>query len=339
MPASKAAASDPVAERAANETLQGGGNGIDAVVAAFLAAAGANEAVLLSPVAALIGGVGVGTHCVDGRCGQPGQGSPRPRGWVDDATLPAAAYAAAPRSLAALAVLHAHGAARPLGELARRAATVAKEAGAEHRAELLLAFGGRGARLLGSDRVIRAVLNAAGRTAGGLVTEGDLSEAMPGDDQARFVAVDDELAVAIPSWQEEGAPPLPAPGRQAEVIVAADARGMVAAMAYCPDPDGVVVPELELRLARDGSPVRRGVPRITPASPCPAPLPIALLRRDAPRWFAALGVGGAPAICADDLAGTPDLLGPQLERVKDSAGGSMAVAASVMRRQTAVTRV
>ncbi|MBW2455426.1 MAG: hypothetical protein JRI68_12980 [Deltaproteobacteria bacterium] len=179
MPASKAAASDPVAERAANETLQGGGNGIDAVVAAFLAAAGANEAVLLSPMAALIGGVGVGTHCVDGRCAQPGQGSPRPRGWVDDAPLPAAAHAAAhaaaPRSLAALAVLHAHGGDRPLGELARPAATIAKEAGAQRRAELLLAYGGRGARLLASDRVIRALLNAAGRTAGGLLTETDLS--------------------------------------------------------------------------------------------------------------------------------------------------------------------
>ncbi|MBW2455427.1 MAG: hypothetical protein JRI68_12985 [Deltaproteobacteria bacterium] len=161
---------------------------------------------------------------------------------------------------------------------------------------------------------------------------------MPGDDQARFVAVDEDLAVATPPWQD-GAPPEPAEGRQAEVVVAADARGMVAALAYCPDPGGVLVTELELRLAGDGPPVRRGIPRVTPATPCPAPLPIALLRRSAPRWFAALGVGGARVIRADDLAGGSDQLATQLERLKDVTAGSTALAASVLRRQTAVARV
>jgi len=337
MPASKAAASDPVAEQAATETLRAGGNGIDGVMAGFLAAAGAHDATLLAPMAALIGGVGVGTKCVDGRCAQPGRGSPRPRGWVDGATLPTAAFAATPRSLAALAVLHAHGAARPLAELVRPAARLARAAGASRRAELLQAFGGQGARVLASDRVSRAVLAVAGRTADGLISEADLAEAMPGDEQAPFATVVDDLALATPPWQAEGSKPEAAP-RTAEVIVAADSRGMVAALAYCPDPDGVPIPDLELRLAGDAAPVRRGVPRITPGTPRPTSLPIALLRRDAPRWFAAVGIRGASSIEAASLAGAGDPLTDHLERLKQAADGNLAVVASVGRRKTSLTR-
>ncbi len=339
MPASKAASSDPVAERAAAEAVLAGGTGIDGVIAGFLAAAGAQDDVLLSPMAALVTGVGVGNHWVDGRCCQPGKGSPRPRGWLPNEAVPAAAHAATPRSLAALAVLHAHGANRPLSALVRPAATLAQQRGAERRADVLLAFGAQGARLLGSDKVSRALLTAAGRAADGLLTKTDLSDVMPGDGQTSFQALDEELEIGCLPWQTAEDDDEPINPRQAEVIVAADARGLVAALAYCPDPQGVMVEQLGLRLAGDAQPIRRGVPRVTPGTARSAPLPIAVLRRSAERWFAAVGIQGRGVIKGQHLAQGPTVLTAQLERLRDGAMGNQALAASVQRRQTELTRV
>ena len=95
MSASLACSSDPAAEQAAQAALADGGGSIDAVIAGFFGAAGADPAVLLCPAVALLSGVGMGARCLDGRMVQPGRGVPRPRGFVAADEIPAGATVAA----------------------------------------------------------------------------------------------------------------------------------------------------------------------------------------------------------------------------------------------------
>jgi hypothetical protein len=321
-----AAATDPAAEEGALEALAAGGNAIDAVIAGFLTAAGARAGVLLGPLAALAAGVGVGARCFDGRTAQPGRGVQRPRGIKADEPVPGAARAAAPRSLAALALLHAHGAQKPLSVLARPAIARAKKTGASDRAQVLAAFVRHGGAALRVGELMRPLLHAAGTTAGGVLTEADLEDA-PADEPAKFSATGG-CEVLLPPW------PAPAKARSAHAVVAADPRGLVAALAYAPDEAGVPVPELELTLARDAEPVRRGVARVAPGSIRAAALPMAILRRPADGWYAAVGGALATALGApaDGVS-----LGAWLDALT-AAGATSAVAASVQRRRTQLLR-
>lgn len=327
MAASKADASDPIAAEAAQQALDDGGAAADATIAGFLAAAGAREGVLLAPVIALVGGIGAGTRLIDGRAAQPGAGAKRPRGFLAGDPIPDVARAAVPRSLDALALLQHYGARQTPRTLARAGMAHAKDAGATRRRGLLEIFGRRGATALRSGEPLRHLVSAAGAPAGGLLTETDLVEARPGDDPAVFQA-HGALAIAAPWW------PSPPAGRRAQVVVAADLHGGVAALAYVPDDEGVLVPELEVRLPRDAEPVRRSVPRVSPGTPCPATAPIALMRRSAEAWFAALGIAGGPL----DLSGAdPDA--PLASLLGALSPSRPALAVSTQRRKTLATRV
>jgi gamma-glutamyltranspeptidase/glutathione hydrolase len=287
-----AAASDPIAAEAAQASLLAAASAADALIAGFLAAAGAHPGVLLAPAVALAAGAGVGARVFDGRAVQPGRGARRPRGFVDAEGVPDAARVAVPRSLSMLVLLHGYLGRARLRDLARTGVAAADRAGARARALLLRRFGASGAIALRARDVERALLAAAGHVAGGLLTAEDLSEAMPGETEALAGNVDGVEALRAP-W------PAGAEARPAEVIVACDGRGVIAALAYTPAAEGVAVPELELTLARDAVPVRRGIPRLAPGTPLPAATPIAILRTAAQE--VAIGMPGAAVMDADAL--------------------------------------
>jgi gamma-glutamyltranspeptidase/glutathione hydrolase len=318
-----AAATDPAAEEGAAEAFEAGGNAVDAVIAGFLAAGGARPGVLLAPLAALVAGVGEGARCIDGRPVQPGRGAQRPRGFREGEAIPAAARAAAPRSLGALALLHASGASKALSTLARPAVARAKKADARSRASVIQAFVRHGAALWRLGEMSRPVVHAGGATAGGVLTEADLA-APPADEPATFVKTPGG-ELLLPPW------PAPAEARRAHAVVAADPRGGVAALAFAPDEHGVEVPELELLLPGDAEPVRRGVPRVSPGTVRPAALPIAILRRPAEGWYAAVGA----ALASGLEPGTDVSLAGWLD---DLARGGCAVGVSVQRRRTQLHR-
>ena len=345
MPVGLAAATDPEAEAAAQAALAAGGGSIDAMIAAFFASAGHDAGSLLGPVVALVAGVGMSPRWVDGRGLQPGLGIRRPRGLVDGQAVPDVAYAAVPRSIAALALLHAYGARLPLGALVRRGIALAEQQGALRRAATLDAIGHRGAGAARTADLQRAVLQCAGLAAGGLITEADLQHATPAEAPAQVVVLAADLALALPTdlppkALSRGALGPRSAGRRAQFAVAADGRGAVAAIAYCPDPDGPRVEELELRLARDAVPVRRGISRVTPGTPRASAAPIAVLSRATQGWFAALGIEGTASVePLPATSPTPQALRDLLELFVVQAGGESAVAASAQRRKTALTRV
>jgi gamma-glutamyltranspeptidase/glutathione hydrolase len=292
-----AASGDPATANAAREALDGGGGAVDAVVAGFLAAAGRRAGVLLAPVVALVSGVGVGARAFDGRAAQPGRGARRPRGLGEGESPSPAAEVAAPRSLAVLALLHASRGRMALPALARDGAAAAAAAGAAGRARIIEAFGRGGVLVLRDPALRAALLEAGGALAGGALSEADLDEARPDEAAAR----ESSLAAA----QVLRAPWDSGPGA-AEVILAADSRGVVAALSFQPGED-VPLETVQLAMGRAAVAVRRSVARLAPGSVLPAPAPIALLvrRQDegeggrARTFFVAAGAPGAADI---DLA-------------------------------------
>src|SRR4029079_13247635 len=80
-----------------------------------------------------------------------------------------------------------------------------------------------------------------------------------------------------------------------EAILACDGRGSIAALAYAPARGGIAIPELEIEVRRDAIPVRRGVTRVAPGTPVPAPAPVAILSRTG-GFAASVALPGRPRI-------------------------------------------
>jgi gamma-glutamyltranspeptidase/glutathione hydrolase len=321
-----------VAAKAANVVLDESGTATDALIAGFLAAAAARPSVLLSPVQAILAGPGVGAYAFDGRARQPGLGLPRPRGATPGQRIPAAARVAVPASIGLLALLHAHDGKTSFQKLAAPAVAVADELGADSRSALLGRIGRRSASALREAITARLLLAVAGRSEGGLLSEQDLAEVRPESQVARESEMGDRRAIDVP-WQapEEA-------HRIAEVVVAADARGVLAAMAYCPDDDGLAVPELGLVLPRDATVVQRGVPRARPGEPIPCPAPITLAMSDN-KLIMALGVRSAKPIAIAELLpiwSKTNAATKLLRAALDASGGEKAFA--VLRSETEQVR-
>jgi len=330
---SKTIASDPVVAEVAEASIAEGGSAVDAVLGGFLAAAALEPGVLFGPVGALVAGIGAGARVFDGRTVQAGQGAKRPRGLRPGDAVPRPARAAVPRSLGVLPLLHAYGATKTLAALGRLGRTRAKkelkdDPSLEARLKFLDAYARRGPGVLASGDVVRPLVQRAGPVAGGLLTEDDLSAVRPADEAAVFAPFSADTELAAAPW----APP--EAGRPARIVVAADVGGIVAALAYAPDPDGIDVPELGLRLTRDGEPIRRGVPRVTPGEIRPAALPIAVLRRQ-DGWHTAVGVTSAGRLegPSPDEATT---VGAWLEGWL--TGGAVGLGATTHKRRVTVTR-
>ena len=318
-----AVASEPAAERAAAAILEEEGTAAEALIAGFLAAAAVRPSALWSPVQVLVAGPGTFARAFDGRARQPGLGLPRPRGVLETASVPAAAHVAASASLGALAVLHAYDATLSFQRLAGPALELAKGEGAAERRVLLGKVARLGPAALRAPAVLRALLAVAGRAEGGLLSDRDLAEVRPESASPRDVRLSGDRSAWVAPW-----PAPAAPHRPVEVIVAADARGVLGALGYAPDDDGLAVPELGIVLTRDAVVVRRGIPRVSPGEvlPAPAPLAIAITAKLA---FMAIAVRSRTPLSAADLSAIwPEgaVMGNKaLATARDRAGGALAV--------------
>src|SRR5262249_10339738 len=160
----------------------------DAVVAGVLAAAGAHTGVLLGPVQILVGGSGIGLRAVDGRVRQPGRGAQRPRGFLPDEEVPRAAFVGVPALPAALAAALASFGKSTVAQVFAPGIELARAM--PERKAVLERLARRGpAGLVGAPVGVELV-GAAGRLAGGLLTEADLAELRPAIEPCRVVEVD-----------------------------------------------------------------------------------------------------------------------------------------------------
>ncbi len=323
----RAAASQSAAAAAAQAVLDGGGGAVDAIIAGFLGAAGAHPSVLFAPAVAVVAGFGAGGRVFDGRAAQPGRGAPRPRGFVDEASVPPGARVAVPRSIGMLMLLGGYRGRATLTELSRPGVAAADEAGAKLRAGLLRKVGAAGVLALRNPDVARALLAAGGSMAGGALTETDLEGTPPTEGDAETTLVAEGLTVYAPPFPTEGENGEPRTSAAAEAIVACDGRGVIAALAYVPARDGVAVPDLEVTLGLSAVPVRRGVTRVAPGTLLPAPAPIAIALQSG-GFAAAVALPGLrriePSFAAELARGSA--FETALAQVHERAGGRAAVA-------------
>ncbi len=321
--AAASTASSIAARAAAAEIIEAGGTAVDAVIAGFFAAAGERPGVLLAPAVALVAGTGAGARAYDGRSAQPGLGSARPRGFVEGVAIPDAAYAAAPRTIAMLVLLHGHRGRTSFSVLARPGVAAADAQDEKARAGLIRRIGASGVLALRSTEVARALVAAGGAVAGGMLTERDLEEARPAETDAVTTALASGANVFTSPWT-----PSEASAAGAEAIVACDGRGIVAAIAYAPTGAGVVVPELGITLARDAVPVLRGVTRLAPGTPLLSSAPVALLGRKG--FWAAIGLTGVASLRAEALEGlaSGQALESALAELRSREDGRTALAAT-----------
>ena len=318
----QAAASQPAAAEAAQAVLDAGGGAADAVIAGFLGAAGADPGVLLAPAVGLVAGFGTGARVFDGRASQPGLGAARPRGFIDEAAIPAGARIAVPRSIGMLVLLHTYRGRTTLHDLARAGVAAAETAGAKQRAALVKKVGQAGVLALRAPEITRILLAAGGAVAGGTLTAADLEETAPAEMEATVTDLEDGLLAYSPPFAtaEE-------PRGDAEVVVTCDARGVLAAIAYVPARAGIPLSDLEITVGRDAVPVRRGVTRLAPGAILPMSAPLAITVQKG-GFAAAVGLPGRPSI---DVAALGELikraaLETTLSELRERLGGRMAVA-------------
>jgi len=270
-----ALASDAQAESVAQACLAGGGGALDAAISGFFGAAGVHPGVLLSPVAVLVAGVGEGGRLFDGRPLQPGRGTRRPRGFADAAAVPDAARVPIPTSLATVSFAHAYAHGRSWRSLVEPAIGLAARNGAPARARFLERIAEVGAGALAEPAYRRPLLRLGSVSDGGLVTPSDLE---PPELSAEPLA---EQKLGGADWLvapgKDGAEP-----QSASAILAVDAQGVFAAVAYRRVELGRVVDELELLVPLLAVPVLRGVPRVSPGT--------------------RLGAGFALGLCMDERA-------------------------------------
>ncbi len=264
-----ARSTDPLCEAAAAEELTKAGSAIDAVVAGYFAAAGAYPGVLLGSVSLLLGGTGTGDRAFDGRVRQPGKNAKRPRGTLPGALPPKAAYVGVPYSVPALAVSLGYGAHATLNRLVQHGVALAKEHGADQRAAVLKRVGEVGALAFSEPELSRALVRAFGAPNGGLVTPADFAKPEGLDVGAARVEQGGARQLVVP-WADEAK----APFTRGVCVSAVDVNGLFAAVAFESQPEALYVEELELSAPMVAQPTLRGVPRLAPGTPLPAPAPM-----------------------------------------------------------------
>lgn len=297
---------DPVAEQAAQEYLLGGGSALGAVLCGFFAAAGAHAGVLLGPVTALVAGVGSGARAFDGRLRQPGRGTKRPRGFRPSDKIPDAARVAVPASVAALLVALAYDTGQKISTILRSGIVRAERGGAESRADLLRRIRGVGAAATTEPAFTRPLLHVAGPSQGGLLTPSDFGSLGDVDHAASEQRLAAGTLVEAP-WAAD-------PPKQLEglgigcAVCAADVRGTFAVVLYRRVVDGLPIEELELEVPLVAVPVLRGITRVTPGAPLPAPAAAAIRRDVNGTPFEVVAAPGATKLDASLLEAAPLVL-------------------------------
>ncbi len=260
MARSRALASNPNAQEAAEGVLSAGGGALQAALTGYFVAAGHDPGVLLAPLTLLVGGVGAGVFAYDGRCRQPGRDAKRPRGFLPEDEVPVEAYVAASASVSALATAVAFHPGTSLLSCARPGVQVAKSMGAKGRAQILEHVATLGATAFLENSVKKAFLSQYGVLEQGAITHTDL--ATPEGLNPPAVESENDW---YPSWGSASVDTsLPFGGGHG--IIAGDARGLFVALAYTELSDEIMLEPFEVALPRLAQPVLRGVPRINPGS-------------------------------------------------------------------------
>lgn len=296
-----AIANCPIAEEAAQGFLMAGGGAIGSVLCGFFAAAGAYSGVLLGPVTVIIGGVGVGARCFDGRLEQPGRGMKRPRGFQPGEEIPDAARIAVPNAVAAGLVAYAYSGQQRLGSIVKPGISKARQCGAEARASLLRRIREAGAGAFREADFVRAMLHVAGPGQGGLMTSSDFTTA--GDiDRPVVERTIGGVRAMLPPWHDDAAPT----GGIGYAICAIDAHGSFCGMVYRRPSASLTIDSLELEVPLAAVPVRRGVSRTPPGARLAAPAPLALIKDSSGALSEVVAAPGAPRL-DDDLIGNPPM--------------------------------
>jgi len=224
-----ALAGEPFVEEVARRELAQSKSAVAAVIAAFFAAAGRHEDVLLGPTTLLVAGVGSGGHVFDGRLRQPGLGTKRPRGFREGEAIPAAARVALPSTVAAFAVALAYDRVATLSSVARFGAVAADQAGSAERKRLLERVAAVGPRALAESAFVRPLLHVASPSQGGLLTPSDFGVSGDFAVAARERKTRGQTVLEAP-WTGE-TPKGSAPALKTGVC-AVDARGVYAVLGY-----------------------------------------------------------------------------------------------------------
>jgi hypothetical protein len=262
------------------------GNAVDAVVAGVLGACAEHPGVLLGALQLLVRGPAIGARAIDGRMRQPGRGTRRPRGFVDEA-IPAAARVAVPGLPSALATAATAYGMTALAKVAAPALDLAK-ATSKPRAKVLGRVARMGAAALREPAFAEPWLDKCGVLAGGLLTEADLAE-------AEATIVEGELDVARVPWWDEVEAVTKAGGPAFGALAVADTRGMLAIACWDVaevDAGGFALEALELVAPPRAVPVMRGETRVGPGTKLPSPAPIGI---DGDLAYVAAAGQGPPA--------------------------------------------
>jgi hypothetical protein len=145
-------------------------------------------------------------------------------------------------------------------------------------------------------------LRVAGPSQGGLVTPADFGVAAD-IDQPAVERTLGGMSVSEPPWSQEW------DGEDAKelgigcAVCAVDVRGVFAVLSYRRVVDGVVIDELDLEAPLLAVPVRRGVKRVAPAAPLPAPAPIAIVRDASGAPSEVIAAPTAPQLDESSLSG------------------------------------
>src|SRR5205085_1377043 len=141
--------------------------------------------------------------------------------------------------------------------------------GAERRAGVLSRVGEVGALAFSGPGLSRALWGAFGAPNGGWVTPADFARP-EGLDVPATRAEQGPASLPVAPWAEQ------ANGAfvRGVTVSAIDVNGMFVAAAFECQPEALYVEELELSAPLLAAPTLRGVPRVTPTTPLPAPAPI-----------------------------------------------------------------
>lgn len=272
-----ASGSEPLACEAASELLRSGGSALAAVLAGFFAAAGADPAVLLSPVTILVAGIGMAPRAFDGRARQPGLGAKRPRGFLPHERIPDAARIAIAPGVHAAMVAHAFSPTQTLSPVIKAGISAAARAGAPRRVALLERIRQVGSHALTETPFSHAVLRVAGPAQKGLLAPPDLAPPR----QLEVPPLRRRCGAAwslTPPWAESAAELRSESG--AEFALGAIDRHATLAAVHYRRSRGLFVDELELILPFLAEPVRRGVSRVKPGTPLPSRAALELIVDD-----------------------------------------------------------
>jgi gamma-glutamyltranspeptidase/glutathione hydrolase len=249
-------ASDPVVRDVAERLLIDEQSALAAGLSAYLWACATRPGVLLSSVSILLAGSGA-RRAIDGRVRQPGCGLARPRGFLPEADIPAAARVAIPSNIPALFVAWAYGTGSSPGAALRAASTAARRSGSEVRAEILARAAARGGSAWVDSAVARELCRVAGAAQSGLVSSDDFAPAMDLDQPA-------SVPLEFPWGAEDRAA-----GCSSEVVIAIDRKGEAVVVCYEVANEGLAVCGGELVCPLVAQPVLRGVPRVRPGTALP----------------------------------------------------------------------